>query len=299
MKLRTSNLLVAVLGGSLVASVPAHADEAPPLADYIPPAFIGERPSLPASMDAATASKLTLVEAIQIATQNNLSLRLRKEQLAATRGEIRAEDDARAAQLAERTEAQLAALARSVGESLATSLDAVVKSAQAAPEAAAKVIDDAAERLRAQTEADSARDARIVEVLGKLEELVTTIDLQREAQDARLASLEGKLDSGADICALPESVIAALDLPPVREVRAAGFTGELRPTLLYRCTLDVAGRRFQNVEALATSRHYAIVGRNVLCHLVVKLDGPNEQLSLAHPSARRRRGRSGKTKARR
>ena len=112
-------------------------------------------------------------------------------------------------------------------------------------------------------------------------------------------SLEGKLDSGADICALPESVIAALDLPPVREVRAAGFTGELRPTLLYRCTLEVAGRRVQNVEALATGRHYAIVGRNVLCHLVVKLDGPNEQLSLVHSTSRRRPGRSGKTKARR
>ena len=112
-------------------------------------------------------------------------------------------------------------------------------------------------------------------------------------------SLEGKLDSGADICALPESVIAALDLPPVREVRAAGFTGELQPTLLYRCALEIAGERLEGIEALATRRHYAIVGRNVMSRLVVKLDGPQQQLTLAIPTPKRRRRRSIKTKKRR
>lgn len=104
-------------------------------------------------------------------------------------------------------------------------------------------------------------------------------------------SLEGKVDSGADTCALPESVIDALDLPPVREVRAAGFFGVLEPSLLYRCALVIAGQRYEHIEALATRRHYAIVGRNVLSRLVVKLDGPRETLTLTFPRspARRRR----------
>jgi hypothetical protein len=52
--------------------------------------------------------------------------------------------------------------------------------------------------------------------------------------------------------------------------------------LLYRCALEIAGERFENIEALATRRHYAIVGRNVLCHLAVKVDGPKEQLAWPH-----------------
>jgi predicted aspartyl protease len=101
-------------------------------------------------------------------------------------------------------------------------------------------------------------------------------------------SIEGKLDSGADVCALPETVIAELDLPPVREVRASGFSGVLEPTLLYRCAVELGGRRFENVEALATRRRYAIIGRNVLRHLVVKLDGPKSELTLTHARSRKR-----------
>jgi predicted aspartyl protease len=104
-------------------------------------------------------------------------------------------------------------------------------------------------------------------------------------------SLEGKLDSGADICALPETVIAELDLPPVREVRASGFSGVLEATLLYRCAVELGGRRFENVEALATRRRYAILGRNVLRHLVAKLDGPRAELTLSLSSARSKRRR--------
>lgn len=48
------------------------------------------------------------------------------------------------------------------------------------------------------------------------------------------AELEGKLDSGADLCALPVDTIEALDLPPLRAVRAAGFAGTLQEAIVYR-----------------------------------------------------------------
>jgi predicted aspartyl protease len=100
--------------------------------------------------------------------------------------------------------------------------------------------------------------------------------------------LEGKIDSGADLCAVPEEVIAELDLPPIRSVRAAGFDGAHREVLLYHCALEVAGRRFSHVEALATRRRYAIVGRKVLRTLVVELDGPKATLTIAAGRARNR-----------
>jgi hypothetical protein len=75
-----------------------------------------------------------------------------------------------------------------------------------------------------------------------------------------VATLEGKLDTGADLSAVPERFIAELDLPPVRTVRAAGFLGEL-----------------------STRRPYVILGRNVLRRLVVRLDGPGETLEIRLP----------------
>jgi hypothetical protein len=73
--------------------------------------------------------------------------------------------------------------------------------------------------------------------------------------------IEGKIDTGADVCALPESIIADLDLAPVRTVRAAGFGGVLQEALLFHADLEVAGRRSKHVEALSTRRPYAIIGR--------------------------------------
>jgi predicted aspartyl protease len=101
--------------------------------------------------------------------------------------------------------------------------------------------------------------------------------------------LEGKIDSGADVCAIPEDVIAELDLPPVRIVRAAGFGGVLQDAILHHCAIELPGRRFDHVEALGTHRRYAIIGRNVLRELVVRLDGPGSMLSVTAPRSRSRR----------
>jgi predicted aspartyl protease len=101
--------------------------------------------------------------------------------------------------------------------------------------------------------------------------------------------IDGKIDSGADICALPEDLIVELDLPPVRVVRAAGFGQPHQDVLLYHCALRFAGHEFPHVETLATKRPYALIGRNILRHLVVTLDGPKGLLTIPTRPIRRRR----------
>jgi predicted aspartyl protease len=102
---------------------------------------------------------------------------------------------------------------------------------------------------------------------------------------AEVRRLEGKVDTGSDICALPEHVLEALDPPPVRIVRAAGFSGAPAEMVVFRVDLDVEGTSFDRVEVLATRRPYAIIGRNVLRRLVVTLDGPRSELELRAPRA--------------
>lgn len=113
----------------------------------------------------------------------------------------------------------------------------------------------------------------------------------RSPGGTEMRHIEGKIDTGADICTLPDSVIADLDLPPVRIVRAAGFGGVLQDMLLFHVDLEVAGRRSKHVEALSTRRPYAIIGRNILQQFVIRLDGPRSMLTVSVPT-RSKHGRS-------
>ena len=100
---------------------------------------------------------------------------------------------------------------------------------------------------------------------------------------AEAAEADAKIDTGSDLCAVPERLLATLDLPPVRAVRVVGFAGTAREAVVYRVDLEIDGLVFPRVEALATGRPYALVGRNVLRRLVLRLDGPKEQLDLRGP----------------
>jgi hypothetical protein len=97
------------------------------------------------------------------------------------------------------------------------------------------------------------------------------------------AGLDGKIDTGADLCGVPQQLVIDLDLPPVRNVRASGFAGAPRDVVVYRVDVEINGLVFPRVEALAIARPYVLVGRNVLRALVVRLDGPREQLDLRRP----------------
>lgn len=106
--------------------------------------------------------------------------------------------------------------------------------------------------------------------------------------DAR-TTIDGKLDTGADLCAIPDRLVGELGLPISRTVRAAGFAGELREAVVYRVDIAIDGVDHPRVEALSTRRPYVIVGRNVLNDWVAKLDGPALRVGLARPTRRPRR----------
>jgi len=111
----------------------------------------------------------------------------------------------------------------------------------------------------------------------------------RSPGGTELRHIEGKIDTGADICALPDTVITDLDLAPVRSVRAAGFGGALQEALLFHVDLEVAGLRIKHVEALSTRRPYAIIGRSILQQFAVRLDGPKGTLTITLPTRARHR----------
>ena len=100
------------------------------------------------------------------------------------------------------------------------------------------------------------------------------------------AALSGKLDTGADLCAIPEQLVVELALPAVRILRVAGFAGVVQEARVYRVDVEIDGTRFAAVEAVTTRRPYAIIGRPVLAAYVLRLDGPRRQLELKRPRIR-------------
>ena len=91
-------------------------------------------------------------------------------------------------------------------------------------------------------------------------------------------SLEAKLDTGADLTALPENVIANLSLKQTDWLEVSGFAGtSIVPT--YEAKVEVAGHDV-HLEIVTYSEEYALLGRDFLNHLRWLLDGPAQILEV-------------------
>lgn len=98
---------------------------------------------------------------------------------------------------------------RSLGSALTAPIGDVVRAAQAAPEAAAKIVDAARERLEARAEADAARDVRLDALTEKLDAAAGRMGDMSGAQAAQLAALTERTQTVLDAQA---SQLAAFEL---------------------------------------------------------------------------------------
>lgn len=92
--------------------------------------------------------------------------------------------------------------------------------------------------------------------------------------------LAGVVDTGADITVFPED-IAARHLPVAGQIGVRGVTGVVQRAVLYRAELRVAGAR--RVLVVAGFGLELIVGRDLLRHLIVELDGPADRMTVTVP----------------
>lgn len=167
-----------------------------------------------------TAAALAQLEAQQATRLDERAERLfaamsaeatRFEEAQATRARAA---DARVGEL----DAILAEHLRSLGAALTGPIGDVVRAAQAAPEAAAKVVDAARERLDARAASDAARDVRLDALTAKLDVAATRIGEMSGAQAAQLAALTERTQTVLDAQA---AQLAAFELR-LEGARAAG-----------------------------------------------------------------------------
>ena len=94
--------------------------------------------------------------------------------------------------------------------------------------------------------------------------------------------IPAQLDSAADRSVIPWSVVEALHLPQLDELPALGFGGHLVSVPTFLVQLTVRSLPPLTIEAFASREEpYVLLGRDVLNHFRVVLDGPNLVLEMA------------------
>jgi predicted aspartyl protease len=89
------------------------------------------------------------------------------------------------------------------------------------------------------------------------------------------------VDTGADITVVPESVALHLRLPVLGQMKAQGFGGDWRTLKVYAAELQVVA--YSGSFRVLAGGSEALLGRDVLRHVRIVLDGPSSTLEVARP----------------
>ncbi len=104
------------------------------------------------------------------------------------------------------------------------------------------------------------------------------IQLRHPDDPVQITRLSAKIDTGADISALPAIVIEQLGLPVTSKLMVAGYDGVPTAITTYGVILTVEQIRFKVHEIIAISETHALLGRDVLNHFYLQLNGPDLNL---------------------
>ena len=94
-----------------------------------------------------------------------------------------------------------------------------------------------------------------------------------ESQKSR--HVRAKLDTGADLSAIPQSVAGELGLLAIRTILVETYDGARSDIPTYFITLEVAQARFRRLEVILIPEDYVLLGRDVLNQFYTHLNGPD------------------------
>jgi predicted aspartyl protease len=97
----------------------------------------------------------------------------------------------------------------------------------------------------------------------------------RDEDGAPAVEWPAQIDTGADTTVIPLAVVQALNLLPGGEVLAQGLGGTVTVLRSYLARVGLRGTKPVVIEVLAAEKEpYVLLGRDVLNHHKLVLDGP-------------------------
>ncbi len=104
--------------------------------------------------------------------------------------------------------------------------------------------------------------------------VVVPVEVLHPTSAASAGPVSGKLDTGANITVLPQSLVTGLQLRPRARGWTRSFDASYSHRSVYYARMVVEGLDLPAVRCVAAARSDVLLGRNVLNHFVIKLDGP-------------------------
>lgn len=111
---------------------------------------------------------------------------------------------------------------------------------------------------------------------------IVTVKVRDPATGA-VAECQAQIDTGSFMSALPESMAQDLGLEPHGRVMARGVDAQVIELSTYIVTLIIEGHVIIDTEVGALEREDILLGRDVLRHFILTLNGKTETFELIDP----------------
>jgi predicted aspartyl protease len=95
--------------------------------------------------------------------------------------------------------------------------------------------------------------------------------------------LPAKIDSGAAMSVLPQTAVVDLTLEPTGDILASGYDRKVVLLPTYSVTFEVENLTFQEVEVTVSPRKDVLLGRDLLNHFILTLNGKDLTFDLKDP----------------
>jgi predicted aspartyl protease len=109
---------------------------------------------------------------------------------------------------------------------------------------------------------------------------VADVVITHPVSSAHSGALRGKLDTGADLTVIPESLVPQLALGARSHLWARSFDGSFSRRPVYYVRFRLEGYDLPAIRCIAANRRNVLVGRNVLNRFILTLDGRNLRFDL-------------------
>jgi predicted aspartyl protease len=112
---------------------------------------------------------------------------------------------------------------------------------------------------------------------------IVNVLVRSSAHTKPTLEFSGKIDTGADATVIPLALVDELQLVPRFRMMTQGYDGVMSERLGYEVDLVIEGCTIESVQVIATPRATILLGRDVLAHFIITLDGKAQTFEMVDP----------------